>query len=90
MSTTATILGGYGLANPAGPLPFRPADIPASVAQRTWPPEQEMQMFIPTVGSRNVLAQDGKTIIDCAVRLSPSATHARPFRAVPGGPGRQL
>lgn len=78
---------GYGLA-PGGP-PFAPAVIPASVAQLTWPPQQEMQMFIPQVGTRIALAQDGVTPVDCAVRMSPICfpmhDHSEPSQVAQGG-----
>ena len=89
VTNSAVALAGYGIANPAGPLPFLPADIPAATAQLTWPPEQEMQMFIPNVGSRMVLAQDGVTPIDAAVRLSPICfpmhDHSEPSQVAQGG-----
>jgi hypothetical protein len=55
----------------------------------TWPPLQELSMFIPRVGDRVVKAQDGVTNIDAAVRLSPVCypmhSHAEPDQTANGG-----
>ncbi|MCK9374685.1 MAG: multicopper oxidase domain-containing protein [Syntrophobacterales bacterium] len=68
VSATAVSLGGFGL-GPGGP-PYTKGDVPASAAQTTWPPLQELQMFIPNVQQVFGKDKDGN-LVDCAVRLSP-------------------
>ena len=50
---------------------------------------QEINCFIPNVGSRLTLAQNGTTQIDCAVRLSPVCfpmhDHSEPSQVANGG-----
>jgi len=94
VSGTAVPMPGYGLA-PGGP-PFvaaqvdaNPPPLPGTTGHLTWPPLQEVNMFIPNVGTRTTLAQDGVTVIDCAVRLSPVCfpmhDHSEPSQVANGG-----
>ncbi len=90
---TAQVLAGWGLLSPTPP--FKKADIPANPTNPwvpgqhlTWPPLQEINMFIPKVGDRKGKDQAGNDI-DLAVRLSPICfpmhDHSEPSQVANGG-----
>jgi hypothetical protein len=93
VTTTAQVLSGWGLLSPTPP--FKKADIPANpvvpglpTTHLTWPPLQEISMFIPKVGDRKGKDQAGNDI-DLAVRLSPICfpmhDHSEPSQVANGG-----
>ncbi len=55
----------------------------------TWPPSEELAMFLPEVGQRMALAADGVTPIDLAVSMSPLCfpmhDHSEPSQVAEGG-----
>ncbi|MHB8069311.1 MAG: multicopper oxidase domain-containing protein [Desulfobaccales bacterium] len=95
VSTTSVVIGGFGL-DPTSVGPnWKKADVPVNPANPwvpgqhlTWPPLQEINMFIPRVGDRKAKDQSNNDI-DCAVRLSPICfpmhDHSEPSQVANGG-----
>ena len=95
VSTTSQLLAGWGL-DPTSVSPnYKKADVPANPdnpwvpgQHLTWPPLQEINMYIPRVGDRICKTQTGGRL-DCAVRLSPICfpmhDHSEPSQVANGG-----
>ena len=105
VTNTAVAISGFGikpkgagwdkdniLANPTsfpGVPPEQILNIPFA-PHLTWPPLQEISMFIPQGGRPHSQGPGREPPRLCGAAIAGVLPHARPFRAVPGGQWRQL